>query len=94
MKPKNRVFCYECQRPKMLFETEKKAQMFIKFNADNIGDGTGKKPTRAYFCEACGGWHITSRKYITTNISKTDEVIEAYNKNKQNRRYIPSESQI
>ena len=38
MKPKNRVFCYDCGRPKLLFETEKKALNFIKFNADEINE--------------------------------------------------------
>ena len=37
MKPsKNKVFCYDCGRNKMLFETEKKANTFLKFNADVI----------------------------------------------------------
>ena len=33
MKPtKCKVFCLDCGRSKMLFDTEKKAQTFIKFN--------------------------------------------------------------
>ena len=37
MKPsKNKVFCYDCGRNKMLFETEKKANTFLKFNAGVI----------------------------------------------------------
>lgn len=62
MKPvKNRIFCMECQRPKMLFDSKSKAVNFIKFNADEIKDENGIAPTRAYFCKACGGWHVTSR---------------------------------
>lgn len=39
MKPsKNRVFCHECKRAKMLFESEDKALRFIRFNADAFED--------------------------------------------------------
>ena len=31
-KPKNRVLCPDCGREKMLFETEKKAKLFIEYN--------------------------------------------------------------
>lgn len=62
MKPvKNRIFCIECQRPKMLFDSKNKAVNFIKFNTGEIKDENGIAPTRAYFCKACGGWHVTSR---------------------------------
>ena len=44
----------------MLFETEEKALRFIKFNADDIKEtGNGIVPTRAYYCQVCGGWHVT-----------------------------------
>ena len=36
VKPKNRVWCPDCMRPKMKFETEKQAQDFIKWNHDNF----------------------------------------------------------
>ena len=33
MKPtRNRIFCPQCKRPKMLFESQKKADNFIEFN--------------------------------------------------------------
>lgn len=61
MKPiKNRIFCIECQRPKMLFESKSKAANFIKFNADEIKSESGVAPKRVYFCKSCGGWHVTS----------------------------------
>ena len=63
MKPtKNRVFCKDCGRSKMLFETEKKATTFIKFNGEDIEKESGFKPERSYFCTFCGGWHVTSKK--------------------------------
>ena len=58
IKPKNRVYCADSMRPKMRFETEKEAQDFIKWNHDNFDE---KIPSRIYWCEACCGYHITSR---------------------------------
>ena len=61
MKPtKNCVYCPECQRTKMLFESEAKANNFMRFNSEEIEELNGRAPIRAYFCEACAGWHLTS----------------------------------
>ncbi len=61
MKPtKNRVFCRACSKTKMLFESQAKADNFIKFNGDEILEESGKKPSRSYYCELCGGYHVTS----------------------------------
>ena len=63
MKPtKNRVFCLAIRRPKMVFEEERKALNFIKFNRDVILEETGYAPTRAYYCPFCLGWHVTSNE--------------------------------
>lgn len=43
----------------MLFESEAKAINFINFNADDIAAENKGVPVRAYYCMACGGWHIT-----------------------------------
>ena len=49
MKPtKNKVFCKDCGRTKMLFETEKKAENFIKFNKEEIEAESGYGPQRSY----------------------------------------------
>ena len=62
MKPvKNRMFCLECKRAKMLFESKSKALNFIKFNSEEIKNENGIAPTRVYYCKSCGGWHVTSR---------------------------------
>ena len=62
MKPtKNRYFCQDARRTKMLFETEGAAKRFIQFNAEEILEEEGKAPVRAYFCIPCAGWHVTSK---------------------------------
>lgn len=61
MKPtNNRVYCIGCKHPKMLFETQTKADNFIKFNRDEIASSSDKVPTRSYYCSFCCGWHVTS----------------------------------
>ena len=65
---KNRIYCPECRRSKMLFESETKANTFIKFNKDNIENGD---KLRSYFCVCCVGWHITHSTYN----NKRDEIV-------------------
>lgn len=77
MRPKHRVYCYDCGRPKLLFETEKKALNFIKFNADEIEENSGYKPERVYFCKACGGYHVTHNKERICK-SSTEKALERY----------------
>jgi hypothetical protein len=79
MKPtKCKVFCLDCSRSKMLFDTEKKAQTFIKFNGDEIKSQTGYCPTRTYYCVSCCGFHVTSKTDSSVIVSKTDIVLEKY----------------
>ncbi|MDR3169022.1 MAG: hypothetical protein LBU27_04620 [Candidatus Peribacteria bacterium] len=52
MKPtKNRVFCGDCGKVKMLFKAEKKAENFIRFNSEEILKEQGTAPIRSYFSE-------------------------------------------
>lgn len=61
MKPtKNQIFCVACGRPKMLFESEAEAQAFIRFNSGDILKVSRKAPVRSYYCQLCGGYHVTS----------------------------------
>lgn len=61
MKPiKNKVYCRDCGKTKMLFESERKAENFIKFNKNEIEKESGYGPQRIYFCQFCAGWHLTS----------------------------------
>ncbi len=86
MKPtKNRIYCNDCGRKKMLFETEKKANLFIKFNYDEIKNENGYSPTRAYFCICCNGWHVTSSEKQLNTKSKTEIVLELYRDEKEKR---------
>lgn len=58
--PKTRIFCPSCLRPKILFESSKKAENFIRYNAKNIPHGY---KLRVYHCDCCGGWHLSSKDY-------------------------------
>ncbi|MCL2039069.1 MAG: hypothetical protein FWG85_01405 [Bacteroidetes bacterium] len=79
MKPvKNRHFCEDCGKRKILFETEKKANNFIKFNGAEFEDDPGHKPQRSYYCVACGGWHITSMEEYLRIFTPTEWIVQAY----------------
>jgi hypothetical protein len=72
MKPtKNRYYCPASDRIKMLFESESKANNFMKFNAETIEKENGYKPVRAYYCVNCIGWHLTSIPLTKPNIDKS-----------------------
>lgn len=79
MKPsKNRVYCPECGRTKMLFESKKKAELFMKFNNEEIEQlENGKIPVRAYECKMCGGWHLTSKEQSERKRTSIGERIDA-----------------
>lgn len=65
MKPnKNLVFCHGCMRHKMLFDSQSKADNFIKYNSDEILEENGKAPVRSYYCEICCGFHVTSNPSV------------------------------
>lgn len=83
MKPtKNRIFCPECRRTKMLFESEEKAERFIKFNKSEMGD---YHPTRTYYCVACGGWHTTSHEDYKPGRMDSENIIDAYRQDMDNQ---------
>ena len=79
MKPtKNRVYCRDCGRVKMLFETEKQADTFIRFNREEIEERAGYCSARSYFCIICNGWHVTSKKEHGHLISKSEKILGDY----------------
>ncbi len=85
MKPiKNRFFCRDCGRIKMLFQTEKQANTFIRYNADEINEESGVKPIRSYYCISCDGYHVTSKNKIADLKSFTETVLEDYKKGNEN----------
>lgn len=54
------MFCHDCRRVKMLFDTQEKADAFILRNQEQIKEESGYSPKRSYHCIVCGGWHVTS----------------------------------
>lgn len=77
MKPtKNKVFCIECGRMKQLFETESKANNFLKFNSEEILEENERAPIRSYYCPACGGWHVTSSPIALNIKTRSERFIE------------------
>jgi len=85
MKPtKNKFYCKDSGQSKMLFETEKKANNFIKFNSDEIEAETGYKPVRSYYCMYCDGWHVTSQaEFDAGKWSRTERVINLYRQDQE-----------
>lgn len=71
----------------MLFAEKKNALNFIKFNYDEIYKETGKAPSRAYYCKACGGWHVTSKQLPVSNRKKTHEMISIARQHLQNGKF-------
>ena len=76
---RNRIWCPDCRRPKMLFETERKASDFIKWNGDEIYTHNGM--LRAYYCPACCGWHISHHEHKESYDTNTDNLLGAYRRN-------------
>ena len=84
MKPKNRVFCPDCGRQKMLFETERKAQDFLRWNSEKIHNGTLLHP---YYCNACCGWHISHVEHKEEYDNRMDERISMYRESKSGQKW-------
>ena len=62
MKPtKNRYYCPGAGKDKIHFHSLKEAERFIYYNADAATDEYGRRPCRAYYCHACGSFHVTSQ---------------------------------
>ena len=74
--------CPDCGRPKMLFETERKANDFIKWNGDELHVPDGCE-LRAYYCPSCCGWHISHQRYKKGYDKSTDRLIYAYHRTKR-----------
>jgi len=92
MKPtRNRMMCPDCARPKMLFESEAKAQRFIDFNGQDMEFGDRLRP---YYCPACCGWHISHKTYSKYYEGRTDELIEAYHSDTSKKRRTKFERDV
>ena len=73
--PKHRVYCPSANRQKLLFETERKALNFIRYNGDTIEKESGYRPIRAYYCHCCGGYHTTSQRHNTLTEEQLDAIV-------------------
>ena len=90
MKPKNNSYwCPDCNRPKMRFDTEKKAQNFIKYNgSDILKEGQTIDQIRVYYCPSCCAYHITTKPYKKSYENNTNKLIDIYKRNKANIRLL------
>jgi hypothetical protein len=78
----------------MLFESEKKAETFIKFNSGEIEEEAGYKPERSYFCTYCGGWHVTSQKGDLDIKSRTEKILDLYGQEQEKQAQAQAEQTI
>lgn len=88
---KSRVYCRDCGRQKILFESESKALNFIKFNADDIEECGGYAPQRAYYCISCAGWHVTSKDDGFKGKSRSERAIAKYDAMLERKRIMNQE---
>ena len=80
------MFCRECHRTKILFDSESKANNFIRFNADEIEECNGYAPKRSYYCIVCGGWHVTHKIANPQKVSVSEQRMSAYQESRQRLR--------
>lgn len=54
----------QCHTGKIRYRTEEEAYKAIKLaSRDEEREARERKPIRAYPCDDCHGWHLTSREY-------------------------------
>lgn len=59
-----KIYCDRSKIKKHLFPTQEKAEQYMRnliLNARKLEDNL---PQRVYYCESCGGWHMTSKSHI------------------------------
>lgn len=86
-KKETRVMCPDCGRAKMLFETEKKALDFLKWNGKDIYVPEGRE-LRPYYCPSCCGYHITSKPHKASYDDRTTHLLEAYHRDARTAKKI------
>ena len=87
MKPnKNKPICADCGKPKMVFETEKKAQNFIKYNGNDIlKENQTINDIRVYYCPSCCAYHISTKPFKENYNYRTEKLIESYKRYNTNK---------
>jgi len=87
MKPKrNYVHCLASNKTKVLFESKSKADNFIKYNSQEILEENGKAPVRSYYCQVCGGYHVTSNPSKEAGVEfnlRDQRIVESLKRNKE-----------
>ena len=63
----------------MLFESKAKADNFIAYNSEGMLEENGKAPVRSYYCELCGGYHVTSNPSMEAGekLNQRDQIMLA-----------------
>lgn len=75
VRPSKRThFCPGSGKHKIIFPSKEAADRFIYYNKDAIMDETGFAPIRSYYCESCGGWHVTSREKV--HVDKEEQKLQ------------------
>ena len=74
--------CPDCGKPKMQFESERKANDFIKWNADDFVQG--RESLRAYYCKACCCWHISHKHHSIGYGNQFSHKMESYRQQRGN----------
>lgn len=59
--PKSLVYCTASGKEKLRFDALEAAVMHINLNGQRIKELNGYGPTRAYWCNSCCCWHVTSK---------------------------------
>ena len=57
----NLIYCTASRKEKLRFESKKAANNYLEFNSDRIAEENGYAPNRAYWCDTCCCWHVTSK---------------------------------
>ena len=60
----------------MQFESQAKADNFIKFNSETMMNEDGWAPVRSYYCAFCACWHVTSN----SSLKSAEHFDNLYNK--------------
>lgn len=74
-----RVMCPQLGRAKFLFDSEQRAEAFIKFNESNLlskRDLAKGVVLRVYYCESCRGYHFTRKRTVSKRTVQRQQAID------------------
>lgn len=73
------IWCPGASRSKLQFESLRKAESYIRWNSGEIRRESGKAPVRAYYCQECCCYHVTSASVPNTNLGKREGILRYLN---------------